>query len=293
MGTTAPQADAGAEGSPNADDLKRIPGIGPVIERHLREAGIYTFAQLAALSPEQIAALLPQLPLLSLERIVRQDWVGRARDLAREAERDPASGERAAPGLRAVAFTVDLLLDAHGRVVQTRAVHLPDGAKEVWDGWAPDGLVSFFGDFVAGLAPAPTGARTPMEHLSPERSAELWLELGELLVEAGYEGEPDGAAAGGELQARLPFALAGPAAAQLAAAEAPYYVAILAADQAGGAPLMVGAHHGRLRPGQRSYGPPIPLSPPEAGRFQLLGTVVVVQAGLVQSVLGPVLHVVA
>lgn len=294
MGTKAPQADAGAEGSPDADDLKRIPGIGPVIEHHLREAGIRTFAQLAALSPDQIAALVAQLPLLSLERIVRQDWAGRARELAREAERRPAApGDRVLPGLRAATFTVELLLDAHGRVVRTRAAHLQDGAEERWDGWDAARLLTFFGDVVPGLATAPRGAREPMERSAPERGAELWLELGDLLVQAEPQGELEPAHAGDELQATLPFALAGPAAARLAVAEAPYCVLILAVEADGGAVALVGAHHGRLRPDQRSYGPRVTLAPPEEGRFQLLGTVLIAQAGLVRSALGPVLHVVA
>ena len=37
------------------DDLTRIPGIGPVFARRLMEAGIATFAQLAAAEPGTVA----------------------------------------------------------------------------------------------------------------------------------------------------------------------------------------------------------------------------------------------
>jgi len=40
------------------DDLKRIEGIGPKISSVLQEAGIMTFAQLAAATPEQLAGIL-------------------------------------------------------------------------------------------------------------------------------------------------------------------------------------------------------------------------------------------
>ena len=50
--TKAPQAPA------EPDDLKRIEGIGPKLSSVLQEAGIVTFAQLAAANPEQLADIL-------------------------------------------------------------------------------------------------------------------------------------------------------------------------------------------------------------------------------------------
>lgn len=40
-----------------ADDLTKINGIGPSFARRLREAGIHTYADLAALSPEQVVEI--------------------------------------------------------------------------------------------------------------------------------------------------------------------------------------------------------------------------------------------
>ncbi len=60
------------------DDLKLIIGIGPAVEKRLHGVGIFTFAQLAALSPAAIAAAVTGLSGLSAERITRQDWIGRA-----------------------------------------------------------------------------------------------------------------------------------------------------------------------------------------------------------------------
>ena len=43
------------------DDLKLINGIGPAVERRLHGIGIYTYAQLAALSPADIAAAVASI----------------------------------------------------------------------------------------------------------------------------------------------------------------------------------------------------------------------------------------
>ncbi len=57
----APQVPAATEAPAppgEADDLKVIEGIGPKISRVLAEAGITTFAQLAATDPEEIRNIL-------------------------------------------------------------------------------------------------------------------------------------------------------------------------------------------------------------------------------------------
>jgi predicted flap endonuclease-1-like 5' DNA nuclease len=62
------------------DDLKLIVGIGPVLERMLRNLGIGTFRQIARWTPREIAefdARLPEFP----GRIVRDQWVTQARAL--------------------------------------------------------------------------------------------------------------------------------------------------------------------------------------------------------------------
>jgi hypothetical protein len=67
---------------PRIDDLKVINGIGPAVEKRLNGVGVFTFAQLAALSPADIAAAVAGLSGLSTERIIKQDWIGQARKLA-------------------------------------------------------------------------------------------------------------------------------------------------------------------------------------------------------------------
>jgi large subunit ribosomal protein L21 len=73
-----------AKEPPETDDLKLINGIGPAVERRLRGVGIYTFAQLAALSTADIAASIAGLSGLTTERIIKQDWIGQTRKLSSE-----------------------------------------------------------------------------------------------------------------------------------------------------------------------------------------------------------------
>jgi predicted flap endonuclease-1-like 5' DNA nuclease len=58
----APVAEAPAPPAPPApaepDDLKRLDGIGPKIANTLSDLGVTTYAQLAAMTPEQIAEML-------------------------------------------------------------------------------------------------------------------------------------------------------------------------------------------------------------------------------------------
>ena len=64
---------------PEADDLRRIYGIGPVLEKRLRDLGICRFEQIGRwgdLEIEDYQAQLPEYP----GRIRREAWVKSARD---------------------------------------------------------------------------------------------------------------------------------------------------------------------------------------------------------------------
>jgi len=66
------------EGAP--DDLKKISGVGPVLEKKLHALGITQFAQVAAFTAEEIAKIDDALSFKG--RIERDDWVGQAAKLA-------------------------------------------------------------------------------------------------------------------------------------------------------------------------------------------------------------------
>ena len=77
-GAARPTGLPGPEGEP--DDLKRISGIGPGIERTLHELGIFHFQQIAAFTPGNVAWINRHLRFKG--RIEREDWIGQARTLA-------------------------------------------------------------------------------------------------------------------------------------------------------------------------------------------------------------------
>ena len=78
--TAPPPPLTRSEGEP--DDLKRISGIGPGIEKTLHELGIFHFRQIAAFTPENVAWIDQRLRFRG--RIEREDWIGQARRLAAE-----------------------------------------------------------------------------------------------------------------------------------------------------------------------------------------------------------------
>ncbi len=71
--------DAPRLGKP--DDLKKIKGVGPKIEKTLHDLGIYHFDQIAAWTPAEIDWVDDYLSFKG--RIGRDNWIGQAADLAR------------------------------------------------------------------------------------------------------------------------------------------------------------------------------------------------------------------
>ena len=64
------------------DDLKRVKGIGPVIEKTLHGLGIYHFQQIADFNSENIAWVDKHISFPG--RIDREEWVAQAKKLAAE-----------------------------------------------------------------------------------------------------------------------------------------------------------------------------------------------------------------
>ena len=70
------------------DDLKRIRGIGPAIEKTLNRLGILRLRQIADMSQDDVARVAGELRGFR-SRIEREDWIGQARLLLAEGARDP------------------------------------------------------------------------------------------------------------------------------------------------------------------------------------------------------------
>ena len=74
----AAKADAAAAG---ADDLKKLSGVGPALEKKLLAGGVTTFAQIAAWSDADVAEMDEKLSFKG--RIEREGWIAQATELAK------------------------------------------------------------------------------------------------------------------------------------------------------------------------------------------------------------------
>jgi NADH-quinone oxidoreductase subunit E len=91
--TVRAERRAGAEIAPTApaekprrpDDLKKLPGVGPKLEKVLNGLGIWTHAQVAGWSGDDVARLDDKLGLGG--RIGRDGWVEKAAELAQSRRR--------------------------------------------------------------------------------------------------------------------------------------------------------------------------------------------------------------
>ena len=89
----APKTEAKAEKAPAAepkksapkkdggDDLKKLSGVGPVLEQKLIDAGVTSFAQIAAWTEADIAEFDEKLSFKG--RIEREGWIEQAKELAK------------------------------------------------------------------------------------------------------------------------------------------------------------------------------------------------------------------
>ena len=65
-----------------ADDLKKISGVGPVLEKKLNDFGIYHYSQIAALKKAEVAEIDDALNFKG--RIEKDDWLKQAKALQKE-----------------------------------------------------------------------------------------------------------------------------------------------------------------------------------------------------------------
>ncbi|WP_421724831.1 50S ribosomal protein L21 [Bauldia sp.] len=78
----APKPEAAPEAAPveadtSGDDLKKLSGVGPVLEKKLHGLGVTSFDQIAAWTDEDIARIDEALDFKG--RIEREDWIGQAK----------------------------------------------------------------------------------------------------------------------------------------------------------------------------------------------------------------------
>ena len=192
--------------------------------------------------------------------------------------------EPAAPPLpaeaRDVTVMVELAMDAEGQMRRSTVVHVGvgnGGGRDVADG---DGrLVRYFVEHVTLRDPG--GTAPP---------ADARLEVDELAFEELQDGGPDGTA--GQVRAEVTFRVAGPDAAEVAAARPSWFAHVLAHVPATGETTVLAAVQGELGPEGGDHHATLELTTPPAGRYQLLGVVVLADRRLLGSTVGPRLTVV-
>lgn len=81
---TAPKKEAAPADAGDADDLKKISGVGPVLEKKLNAVGITKFQDIIDLTPEKRDEVEEQLSFKG--RMEREDWVGQAKQFIAEKE---------------------------------------------------------------------------------------------------------------------------------------------------------------------------------------------------------------
>ncbi|MFI7698542.1 S8 family serine peptidase [Nonomuraea sp. NPDC049480] len=129
--------------APEVDDFQRIKGVGPKTAQRMNEAGITTFEQFAALSPEQLAAVVQPLGI-GAERLAKQDWIAQARLLA--AAREQPGGQPAAAFERH-SFTVTVIADPRTRrVLSWEARHHQSDDVARKPGWDMGELGAFIAE---------------------------------------------------------------------------------------------------------------------------------------------------
>jgi hypothetical protein len=310
-------------------NFKQIKGIGPSMERCLHDAGILTFAQLAALTPADIAVLVADIASISAERIARQDWIGQARELSAQsgavnAQPDDIVEE---PRRHYATFTVQLLLDEAGDVRRTHVRYVQGDHEDVWAGWEAEKLIAFFVEQAALRIPMPTPAQAPDMHgkengerhettveermkeqapdtLPVEETAEAQAHVETPTERARADKRVDVEKIALErvaplrpahpprVRAHITFRIAGDSIPD-EDETLPCAVQLLACELESGQTTLLAAEQQQLRPGVAAYTTAVEFDPPPAGHYQLMG-IVLLAAGAIAGVgLGPILRAVA
>ena len=76
----APAKAAAPAADKAADDLKKLSGVGPALEKKLLAGGVTSFAQIAAWSAEDVTSVDAELALKG--KIEKEGWIAQAKDLA-------------------------------------------------------------------------------------------------------------------------------------------------------------------------------------------------------------------
>lgn len=78
---TSPDKEVASKPAEGKDDLKKLTGVGPALEKKLHGAGVISFAQVASWKDADIEEISEKLSLKG--RIEREGWIEQAKNLAK------------------------------------------------------------------------------------------------------------------------------------------------------------------------------------------------------------------
>jgi helix-hairpin-helix protein len=282
------------------DDLQRIKGIGPIIERQLLKAGINSFASLAKQTPNSLADLVPDL---SPKQLRIQDWIDQAKKLLpRNSDKSIKHNSLTIPSQQRYAtFNLELLLDRSNRVRRTQIVHVQSGEKNQWAAWDEARLTSYIaqqshiklptqkkvsqvelrtlessGEAQPPL-PTPEADRSPAIDISP---FSILLNKAKLLPQTT------------QIHVEIEFELTGPKATDIASRHTRFCVEIVACDLITARAAVITSVDGMLQTDQLRYCLSLEFRPPGVGRYQLEIITFLPDEDAIAIQLGPILTVI-
>ena len=285
-----------ASASDERNNLETISGIGPAFSEALHEIGIQRFEDLARYTPAELSEALAERAGVKVppERIESNEWIGQARDLARQANtnRTPSAetaelaGEpNGAPNQltwrQHAGFSLffDYVTDELGEEVwQTRVYHDESGEEASfsgtdtasWVNWVLEHAELTAAEPVSGEAevaeqPAPEEreAAAPSEPTTPD-DTEF-----EILGVQVTEMKPSPVVLGKVLAAEVRFELSGREAERLTAERVPYQIEVHLVDLETETSSLVSSGRSELEPEQYEYTSQQMFPIPEVGRYEV------------------------
>ena len=287
------------------DDFKRIEGIGLAIERRLHSAGVYTFEQLAAYSPAELATILAGTGV-SVSKIEQKGWLNKAAELAspkhesldESTKHEPLDESAKHESLEETelvyhqhnaSFTLRLVINDENQVRYTEAQHVQSESKKSWAGWDESAFVTFVSEHSGLALPAPpTVAQEELSSVTPLHMAITDIELREADIGSASEKR----SITRQLIADIFFALDGDAARSVTVKEPSVSTQVLVRDFATNKISVLGSADGHLRADALDATTTVTFDLPAAGRYQVFGVVSLLDAAISAVKPGPVFRVV-
>ena len=278
-------------------NLEQIKGIGEAISSLLQAAGINSYAKLAQSTPDQLVEILkPDIPAISARRIIKNNWIGQAREIisaqghpdkpvpmakpekieSETPQKEPLEGwDELADFFVSFGYAVD---PEGKKQLQTKIHHSQNDLLAKWDGIAIEPLVDWM--VAQGHLPMPPEADSVLEsknHSQSPQSTEMepaemetYIQITNLQVSKILEmASADKDESEAKLKSEGQWVLEGPDAFDLTYDQIPYRVETYLTNTQNNQSKLVAATDDYLIPGEIVYDVEETFDIPPLGRYQL------------------------